>query len=174
MSPIAERRSYTYLCPAGQVMRPRRLHPVRLSWEYVTKRGVCLSCRLREFCTRSKTGRSLKRHRDQALLDRARRQANTKRASLIANAGSILVERSFADAANRHGFKRARWRGLVKQSIPDLVIATVQNLRKLVATTQNLSGKAWEAISHILSWSAGTLHTLFTSSPPRHLVLALS
>jgi hypothetical protein len=39
--------SDTFLCPAGQVMKPRRLHSVRLSWEYVTKRGVCLSCRLR-------------------------------------------------------------------------------------------------------------------------------
>src|ERR1700730_574331 len=106
MSPIAERRSYTYLCPAGQVMRPRRLHQVRLSWEYVTKRGVCLSCRWeeREFCTRSKPGRSLKRHRDQALLDRARRQANTKRAKLDRKRRQHLVERSFADAANRHGF----------------------------------------------------------------------
>ena len=64
-------QSDTYVCPAGQVMRPRRLHAVRQSWEYVTKRGVCLSCRLREFCTRSKRSRSLKRHRDQALLDRA-------------------------------------------------------------------------------------------------------
>jgi hypothetical protein len=34
--------------------------------------------------------------------------------------------------ANRHGFKRARWRGLWKQTIQDLLIATVQNLRKLV------------------------------------------
>src|ERR1700731_2777559 len=32
-------QSDTYLCPAGQAMRPRRLHPVRLSWEYVTKRA---------------------------------------------------------------------------------------------------------------------------------------
>jgi hypothetical protein len=119
-------QSDTYLCPAGQVMRPRRLHPVRLSWEYVPKRGVCLSCRLREFCTRSKTGRSLKRHRDQALLDRARRQVNTKRAKLDRKRRQHLVERSFADAANRHGFKRARWRGLVKQSIQDLLIATIQ------------------------------------------------
>jgi Transposase DDE domain len=93
---------------------------------------------------------------------------------LIANAGSILVERSFADAANRHGFKRARWRGLIKQSIQDLLIATIQNLRKLVATTQNLPGKSWEALTRILLWSAVTLHTFFTSSPPRHLVLALS
>ena len=38
------------------------------------------------------------------------------------------MERSFADAANRHGFKRAGWRGLVKQPIQDLLIATIQNL----------------------------------------------
>src|SRR5260370_36850276 len=51
--------SDTFLCPAGQVMKPRRLHSVRLSWEYVTKRGVCLSCRLREFCTRAKRSAAL-------------------------------------------------------------------------------------------------------------------
>src|SRR5258708_39289285 len=63
-------------------MKPRRLHSVRLSWEYVTKRGVCLKCHLRKFCTRSRTGRTMRRHRDQKLLDRARRQANTKQAKL--------------------------------------------------------------------------------------------
>jgi len=42
------------------------------------------------------------------------------------------MERSFADATNCHGFKRARWRGLWKQAIQDLLIATAQNLRKLV------------------------------------------
>jgi hypothetical protein len=42
------------------------------------------------------------------------------------------MERSFADAANCHGLKRARWRGLWKQAIQDLLNATVQNLRKLL------------------------------------------
>ena len=42
------------------------------------------------------------------------------------------MERSFADATNCHGLKRARWRGLWKQAIQDLLIATVQNLRKLI------------------------------------------
>jgi Transposase DDE domain len=31
--------SDTFLCRAGQVMKPRRLHSVRLTWEYVTKRA---------------------------------------------------------------------------------------------------------------------------------------
>jgi hypothetical protein len=61
--------SNTYRCPANQVMRPRRLHPQRLSWKYVTAKGTCLACKLRHFCTRSRSGRTIHRHRDQELLD---------------------------------------------------------------------------------------------------------
>ncbi|NLX23795.1 MAG: hypothetical protein GXY55_19250 [Phycisphaerae bacterium] len=42
------------------------------------------------------------------------------------------AEGSFADAANHHGFKRARWRGLEGAGIQNLLIAAIQNLRKLV------------------------------------------
>jgi hypothetical protein len=142
------------------------LQSVRLSWEYVTKREVCLSCRLREFCTRSKTGRSIKRHRDQNLLDRASRQANTRRAKLDRKRRQHLMERSFADAANRHDFKRARWRGLVKQSIQDLLIATIQNLRKLIGAIQNVPQSAW---IRTLSWLCVMLSALFTPDPPVQL-----
>jgi IS5 family transposase len=34
--------SNTYRCPAGQIMKPRRFHPQRLTWEYVTAKGTCL------------------------------------------------------------------------------------------------------------------------------------
>src|SRR5580704_14193913 len=30
----------TYRCPAGQLMKPRRLHLQRLTWEYVTAKGT--------------------------------------------------------------------------------------------------------------------------------------
>ena len=42
------------------------------------------------------------------------------------------MEGSFADAANNHGFKRARWRRLWRQQIQDYLIATVQNVRILL------------------------------------------
>ena len=48
------------------------------------------------------------------------------------------MERSFADAANNNRFKRARWRGLWRQSIQDLLIATCQNLRKLAQALLSL------------------------------------
>src|ERR1700745_1532649 len=65
----------THRCPANQIMKPRRLHPQRLTWEYVTAKGTCLACKLRAFCTRSNTGRTIHRHRDQELLERARKIA---------------------------------------------------------------------------------------------------
>jgi hypothetical protein len=161
-------QSDTFLFPAGQVMKPRRLHSVRLTWEYVTKRGVCLNCQLREFCTRSRTGRTMRRHRDQKLLDRSRRQANTKQAKLDRNRPQHLIERSFADASNLHRFKRARWRGLVKQSIQDLLIATVQNLRKLIGAIQNASQSAWKHLIRTLSRPYRAASTLLTPDWPRH------
>lgn len=42
------------------------------------------------------------------------------------------MEGRFADAANNHGFKRARWRRLWRQKIQDYMIATVQNVRILL------------------------------------------
>ena len=122
----------TYRCPANEIMKPRRLHPQRLTWEYVTAKGICLVCKLRAFCTRSRTGRTIHRHRDQGLLEKARKIACSNAAKRDLKRRQHLMERSFADAANCHGLKRARWRGLWKQAIQDLLIATVQNLRKLI------------------------------------------
>jgi transposase len=158
--------SDTFLCPDGQLMKPRRLHSVRLTWEYVTKRGVCLKCHLRRFCTRSRTGRTMRRHRDQKLLDRARRQANTKQAKLDRKRRQHLIERSFADASNLHGFKRARWRGLIKQSIQDLLIAAVQNLRKLIAAMHYASENSYLALIDTLSSFLQAFTTLLTTDLP--------
>ena len=44
-----------------------------------------------------------------------------------------LVEGSFADAANNHGFKRSRWRRLWRQQIQDFLIAAIQNIRILLS-----------------------------------------
>ena len=43
------------------------------------------------------------------------------------------MERSFADAANNHHFKRARWRRLWRQQTPAYLIASIQNVRILLA-----------------------------------------
>ena len=125
----------TYLCPAGQVMKARRVHPQKRTWEYHLPKGVCAQCSLRKECTRSKTGRTIQRHEHQELLDRARGQAHSRAARQSRKRRQIILEQSFADAVNNHGFKRARWRRLWRQQIQDWLIAGIQNIRILLSRT---------------------------------------
>ncbi len=53
-----------------------------------------------------------------------------------------VVEGSFADAANNHGYKRSRWRGLDRMTIQNLLIASIQNLRKLIAGSSRAGHKS--------------------------------
>jgi hypothetical protein len=125
--------SDTFRCPAGQTLRARRVHPVRRTMEYKAARSVCAACVLRSQCTRASNGRTVKRHENQAALDVARAQAQSVAARRDRRRRQHLVERSFADAANNHHFKRARWRRLWRQQIQDYLIAAIQNVRILLA-----------------------------------------
>jgi hypothetical protein len=56
------------------------------------------------------------------------------------------AEGPFADAANHHGYKRARWRGLIGMTIQNLLVAAAQNLRKPIRAwrkTPSMAMRAW-------------------------------
>ena len=122
-----------YRCPAGQTLKPRRMHPIRRTIEYKAPARVCAACVLRAQCTRSNHGRTVQRHEKQAALDVARAQAHSRSARRDRKRRQHLMECSFADAANNHHFKRARWRRLWRQQIQDYLIAAIQNVRILLA-----------------------------------------
>jgi len=122
-----------YRCPAGQILRPRRVHPIRRTIEYKAPARVCAGCVLRAQCTRSHHGRTVQRHEKQAALDLARAQAHSAAARRDRQRRHHMMERSFADAANNHHFKRSRWRRLWRQQIQDYLIAAIQNVRILLA-----------------------------------------
>jgi len=124
----------TYTCPAGQVLRPRRVHPFKRTWEYCLPKKVCAACPLRSQCTRAQVyGRTIRRHEHQELLDRAREQAHSTEGRKNRQRRQVIMEQSFADAANNHGFKRSRWRRLWRQQIQDYLIAAIQNIRILLS-----------------------------------------
>jgi len=122
-----------YRCPAGQSLKPRRMHTIRRTIEYKAPRRVCAACVLRSQCTRSHHGRTVQRHEKQGALDVARAQAHSVAARRDRKRRQHLIERSFADAANNHHFKRARWRRLWRQQIQDYLIVAIQNVRILLA-----------------------------------------
>jgi transposase len=133
---VFQPQTNTYLCPAGQVLKARRVDSLGEQWKYEAPAEICAQCALRSKCTRARQGgRTLLRHVEQELVDLARAQARSPQARRDRRRRQHLVERSFAESANEHGFKRSRWRGLWKQEIQDYLIASVQNLRILLTKT---------------------------------------
>lgn len=120
-------------CPSGHEMKRVQTKYVEAEGyaEYRMKAAVCVSCALRSQCTSSKHGRRLKIPLDLVQVQAGRAQALSPPAYRDRRRRKYLMEGSYADATNCHHFKRARWRGLEKQSIQDLLIAICQNLRIL-------------------------------------------
>lgn len=125
-----------YRCPAGQWLYSRRYNAQRQSTEYLPRKGVCLACALRNHCTTSPQGRAISRHREHDLVLRARAQATSPAAWRDYGRRRHLMEGSFAQAANLHHFKKARWRRLWRQQIQDWLIAACQNIKLLACQTR--------------------------------------
>lgn len=123
----------TYRCPAGQVLSRRKHKTTRKCFEYAALGSTCSACPLRAQCTRAHgTARTIKRHYGQEAIEAARAESHSTQAQRDRARRQWLLEGSFADAANNHGFKRARWRRLWRQQIQDYLIATIQNVRILL------------------------------------------
>lgn len=126
-----DRESDTYLCPAGNRLKPKSLHMSRQSRDYAASKKICRACHLREQCTRNKSGRTIKRHLKQEELDRMREATRSAQAKLDIKTRQHLMERSFA-RGTRYGFDRARWRGLWRVQIQEYLISAVQNIEVLL------------------------------------------
>jgi hypothetical protein len=120
-----------YICPVGHHLKPRRFHQRREMTDYVADKKVCAKCSLRPECTRSKMGRSIARHWKESALEVALAFARLPEAQADRRRRRYLMEGSFAHAANRYHFKRARWRRLWRQQIQDWIISAVQNIALL-------------------------------------------
>lgn len=125
-----------FRCPAGHYLtrlqdRPEQKHVVYR----ISQRQLCAQCPLREQCTHGKGGRTVIRHYDQPLIDQQRREALGPAGRYSRKRRKHRAEGNFADAANNHGLKRARWRRLWRQQIQTWMICAVQNLKLLVAKT---------------------------------------
>jgi IS5 family transposase len=119
-----------YVCPAGQKLHRTGSPPERDHLDYRAGTKVCAACPLRAQCT-GENGRTFKRHVLQEAIDWADHLLPPGARRWMMRRRQIRAEGSFADAL-RHGFKRARWRGLAKMTIQNLLIAAIQNVRKLM------------------------------------------
>ena len=120
-----------FICPAGQILKKRKYRKKRKHYEYAASKKTCNSCALKEKCTRSKTGRTLKRHLRQDDIDLTLTESISAESKKDIKTRQHLMERSFA-RAKRYGYKRARWRRLWRVQIQEYLTAGIQNMMVLL------------------------------------------
>lgn len=159
---IYHAQSDTFTCPAGNTMTRCPSRGAQKTIAYTTMKAACRRCPLLRKCHGNTKNpvRVIRRHPDQEFLDIAREQSHSRRAKRDRVRRKWLMEGSFADAANNHGFKRARWRRLWRQSIQDYMIATVQNVRTLVKARNRPQRRAVRALIESFQPCLNKLHTL--------------
>jgi transposase len=140
--------SDTFTCPAGQVLRRWSYYKKRKHYEYRTSFGTCAQCELKEKCTRSRDGRTLKRHERQDDLELMLACATSRAAKSDIKTRQHLSERSYA-RSDRYGYKRARWRRLWRMEIQDFLIATIQNITVLITQPKDRMSKSNAQIEQI-------------------------
>jgi hypothetical protein len=144
------------------MMKKRKYRKKRKHYEYSATAKICNRCHLREQCTRSKTGRTLKRHVRQDDIDEMLTQAISTDSKKDIQTRQHLMERSFA-RATRYGYKRARWRRLWRVQIQEYLTAGIQNMMILLRNikepvagakiqTKSRYQKAFEALQQQFSY----------------------
>ena len=98
---------------------------------YKAPAKVCNDCQLKNKCTRSRFGRTLKRHARQDELDVIVAKTKTRESKRDLKTRQHLSERSFANAT-QYSYKRARWRKIWRMEIQDFLIAAIQNIKVLI------------------------------------------
>jgi hypothetical protein len=127
-------QSDTFRCPAGNLLKRKSLHISRESSDYAAPKKVCAACELRDQCTRNKAGRTVKRHLRQDELNTMRQRSQSVEAKQDIKTRQHLMERSFA-RSTRYDFDHARWRGLWRMRIQELLVCSIQNIQVLIKQT---------------------------------------
>jgi len=122
-----------YLCPVEKQLKRRQFQRDKNAVIYKADRKICEQCPHFQKCVTSKnSGRQIQRNVNEQYIEWADNCLPKYERKRLMARRKYKAEGSFADAANNHGFKRARFRGIEKVQIQNLMIAATQNLRKLM------------------------------------------
>jgi len=122
-----------YHCPGDKVLRFLSQSDATHRRIYQARATDCTACALRARCTTSPRGRRISRDLDETYLDRVRGYHATEPYAKAMRKRKVWVEPLFAEAKDWHGLRRFRLRGLDKVNGAALVIATGQNLKRLLS-----------------------------------------
>jgi transposase len=126
----------TYRCPQGETLRLRGVDTQIRTRKYYASATTCASCPLRTQCTDSPQGRTVNRPFDEDYRERARQLQTTEAYKKALRKRQVWIEPLFGEAKDWHQLRRFRLRGLENVNIQGLLVATGQNLKRLLATNK--------------------------------------
>lgn len=145
-----------FVCPSGSELHfVGRVHGRPKQRRYSATRTACSSCPLRARCTKSDR-RQLKVSMYHEALTRLRADHKTESFQAVYRRRAPVIEGIFAEAKQWHGLRRAWRRGLSRMRIQCLLIASVLNFKRLIASATLRSGftelinDLWQASEKIL------------------------
>ncbi len=121
-----------YICPNGQPLRLTRIESKAEKAEYTADAATCNACPLKVHCTPSNHGRQVHRSFHAAYLERVKGYHQTEAYHKAMRKRKVWVEPLFAEAKDWHGMRRFRLRRLWRVNCEALVIASGQNLKRLL------------------------------------------
>jgi hypothetical protein len=127
-----------YICPAGELLRPvgKKANEQQAGKDviYRAKGSSCKACPLREKCTtKKKQGRSLRRGPLEEYVDLARAYQGSEPYEKALRKRRVWVEPLFGEAKQWHRLISFRLRMLEKVNIEGLMVASGQNIKRLLA-----------------------------------------
>lgn len=165
-----------YRCPEGQVLTRRNRVGASGFTLYRAGSQVCQACPSKARCTPSRRGRAIQRHDNEGYRDRVRAYHETEAYQKAMRKRGVWIEPLFGEAKSWHGLGRFRLRGLEKVNIEALLVASGQNIKRLL-TTQRWGrplgpGGAGARVAHAAASVAGAArivrHYSGTSLLPIH------
>jgi hypothetical protein len=137
-----------YRCPRGEPLRLYTHSYTERLTHYQADPEACNACPLKPRCTPGDTGRVVRRSFEEGLLERVRAYRGTFPYEKALRKRGVWVEPLFGEAKEWHGMRRFRLRRLEKVNAEALMIASGQNVKRLV--TLGRGGPRKSAISAAL------------------------
>ena len=121
-------------CPAGKTSKSRYHDNQKETTKYRFETTVCQACSLQACCMKhppGRYGRTVCKTDYQVEHNRARQKATTPQYAAVRR-DHPKVERKLGEVMNRHGGRRARYRGRGKVLMQELMACTATNVKRLV------------------------------------------
>ncbi len=127
---LAERD--VFVCPAGHEMRHSSENQRFRQSVYRTVKGTCHRCPLKAQCSPGRAERSVTRRWEAGLWERVELHLQTRHARRQLRRRRTIVEPIIADGKDKHGLRRAQFRGRGNMHIQAVLTASVLNIKQLV------------------------------------------